>query len=76
MSRRRAAEKRNVYPDPKYQDLVLSKFINIMMLDGKKSLAEKIVYKAIEKAGTVIKNKEPNFLVFFILLRILWSNSK
>ena len=59
MSRRRAAEKRNVYPDPRYQDLVLSKFINIMMLDGKKSLAEKIVYKAIEKAGTVIKNKEP-----------------
>ena len=59
MSRRRAAEKRNVYPDPKYQDLVLSKFINIMMLDGKKSLAEKIVYRAIERAGTVIKNKEP-----------------
>ena len=46
MSRRRAAEKRNVYPDPKHDDIVLTKFINIMMLDGKKSLAEKIVYKA------------------------------
>ena len=59
MSRRRAAEKRNIYPDPKYHDLILSKFINIMMLDGKKSLSEKIVYKALDKASTVIKNKEP-----------------
>ena len=59
MSRRRAAIKRNVYPDPKYQDQVLSKFINIMMLDGKKSLAEKIVYKSMDKAATVIKNKNP-----------------
>ena len=59
MSRRRAAEKRSIYPDPKYHDLVLSKFINIMMLDGKKSLSEKIVYKALEKASSVIKNKEP-----------------
>ena len=59
MSRRRAAEKRNVYPDPKHDDIVLTKFINIMMLDGKKSLAEKIVYKALDKASSVIKNKEP-----------------
>ncbi|MAY90042.1 MAG: 30S ribosomal protein S7 [Rickettsiales bacterium] len=59
MSRRRAAEKRNIYPDPKFNDLVLSKFINIMMLDGKKSLSEKIVYKALDKASAVIKNKEP-----------------
>ena len=62
MSRRRAAIKRNVYPDPKYQDHVLSKFINIMMLDGKKSLAEKIVYKAMDKAATVFKNKNPNHI--------------
>ena len=59
MSRRRAAEKRTIFEDPKYNDLVLSKFINIMMLDGKKSLAEKIVYNALEKAGKLIKNKEP-----------------
>ena len=59
MSRRRAAIKRNVYPDPKYQDQVLSKFINIMMLDGKKSLAEKMVYKSMDKAATIIKNKNP-----------------
>ena len=59
MSRRRAAEKRTIYPDPKYNDQVLSKFVNIMMLDGKKSLAEKIVYKSMDKAATIIKNKNP-----------------
>ena len=58
MSRRRSAEKRNIYPDPKFNDLVLTKFINILMVDGKKSLAEKIVYKALDKAKTVVK-KEP-----------------
>ena len=59
MSRRRAAEKRNIYPDPKFNDQVLSKFVNIMMLDGKKSLAEKMVYKALSLASKSIKNKEP-----------------
>ena len=56
---RRAAEKRNIYPDPKFNDQVLSKFVNIMMLDGKKSLAEKMVYKALSLASKSIKNKEP-----------------
>ena len=55
MSRRRAAEKRNIYPDPKFNDLVLTKFINILMIDGKKSLAEKIVYKALNKAQNLVK---------------------
>ena len=59
MSRRRAAEKRNIYPDPQYGNQVLSKFINIMMVDGKKFLAEKVVYRALEKVSKVIKNKEP-----------------
>jgi small subunit ribosomal protein S7 len=48
MSRRHAAEKREVLPDPKFGDVVLSKFMNNIMLDGKKSAAEKIVYGAIE----------------------------
>ena len=48
MSRRHRAEKREILPDPKFGDLVLSKFINNVMLDGKKSAAEGIVYKAIE----------------------------
>ena len=41
MSRRRAAEKREILPDPKYKDLVVAKFTNSLMLDGKKSVAEK-----------------------------------
>jgi small subunit ribosomal protein S7 len=49
MARRRAAEKREVLPDPKYGDQVLTKFMNAVMLDGKKSAAERIVYGAIDK---------------------------
>lgn len=48
MSRRRAAEKRVVNPDPKYGDIVASKFINNMMVAGKKSIAETIFYGALE----------------------------
>ncbi len=48
MSRRRRPEKRIILPDPKYGDLVLSKFMNNLMLDGKKSAAERIVYGALE----------------------------
>jgi len=48
MSRRHRAEKREILPDPKFADMVLSKFINNLMLDGKKSIAEGIVYGAIE----------------------------
>ena len=48
MSRRHAAEKRQVLPDPKFKDQVLSKFMNQIMLDGKKSTAERIVYGALD----------------------------
>lgn len=48
MSRRHAAEKRVVLPEPKYGDLVLAKFINNLMVDGKKSVAERIVYGALD----------------------------
>ncbi len=48
MARRRRAEKREVLPDPIYGDLRLTKFINSVMLDGKKSVAERIVYGALE----------------------------
>ena len=55
MSRRRAAEKRKILPDPKYKDLVVAKFTNSLMLDGKKSVAESIIYGAFDliekKAG-------------------------
>ncbi len=48
MSRRHAAEKREVLPDPKFGDLVVTKFINSLMYDGKKSIAERIFYKAFD----------------------------
>jgi small subunit ribosomal protein S7 len=48
MSRRRRAEKRTILPDAKYGDLTVSKFMNNVMLDGKKSVAEGIVYGALE----------------------------
>ena len=48
MARRRRPEKRIILPDPKYGDEVLSKFMNSVMLDGKKSVAEGIVYSAFE----------------------------
>ena len=48
MSRRHRAEKREVLPDPKFGDLVLSRFMNVLMYDGKKSTAERIVYAAMD----------------------------
>lgn len=62
MSRRHRAEKREILPDPRFGDLVLSKFMNNLMLDGKKSVAESIVYGALEimekKAGNDNKSSE------------------
>jgi len=48
MSRRHSAEKRVINPDPKFGDLIVSKFMNNLMEDGKKSVAENIVYGAFE----------------------------
>ena len=48
MSRRRRAEKREILPDPKFGKVVIAKFINNIMVDGKKSKAEKIVYGAFD----------------------------
>jgi len=48
MSRRRAAQRREVLPDPKFGDLVLTRFMNSMMYSGKKSVAEGIVYGALD----------------------------
>ena len=49
MSRRRRPEKRVILPDPKFGDQILSKFMNNLMLDGKKSVAERMVYGAFDK---------------------------
>ena len=48
MSRRRKAVKRPIMPDPKFKDLIISKFTSCIMYDGKKSTAEKIVYGALD----------------------------
>ena len=48
MSRRHRAEKREINPDPKYGDIVVTKFMNALMFDGKKSVAESIVYGALD----------------------------
>jgi small subunit ribosomal protein S7 len=49
MSRRHRAEKREIIPDPKYGDLVITKFMNSLMFEGKKSAAESIVYGALAR---------------------------
>jgi small subunit ribosomal protein S7 len=52
MSRRHAAEKRPVFPDPKFGDVVISKFMSCLMYQGKRSVAEKIVYGALDQIKT------------------------
>ena len=58
MSRRHRAEKREIHPDPKFGDRDLTKFMNYIMLDGKKSVAERIVYGALDIVETKLK-REP-----------------
>ena len=62
MARRRRPEKRIILPDPKFGDEVLSKFMNSVMLDGKKSVAEGIVYGALETVET--RAKRDPILIF------------
>ncbi len=57
MSRRRRAEKRQLNQDPLYKSVLVSKFINHIMLDGKKSIAEKIMYTAMDDLGQREKGK-------------------
>ena len=62
MGRRRAAEKRKVLPDPKFGSVVVTKFVNTSMFDGKKSVAEKILHEAFECIQ--VKTKKPGLEVF------------
>ncbi|MBW1858665.1 MAG: 30S ribosomal protein S7, partial [Deltaproteobacteria bacterium] len=62
MPRKREVSKRPMMPDPKYKSKLVSKFINCMMVDGKKSVAESILYDALEIIETKIK--EPPLKVF------------
>lgn len=58
MARRRKPEKREILPDPKYKSFKLAKFVNTLMLDGKKSTAEKIIYGALDELSTK-KGQDP-----------------
>jgi small subunit ribosomal protein S7 len=51
MPRRRVVGQRKILPDPKFKSELLAKFINVLMLDGKKSIAEKIIYGALDTAA-------------------------
>ena len=62
MSRKRKAPVRKIYPDPKFHSEVVSKFINSIMYDGKRSTAEKILYDALDKIKQ--KGKEDPIKVF------------
>jgi small subunit ribosomal protein S7 len=56
MSRRRKAERREINPDPKFGDMVVSKFMNSIMKEGKKSVAERIVYGAMDRMQSRAKS--------------------
>jgi small subunit ribosomal protein S7 len=62
MSRRHSADKREINPDPKFGDLVITKFMNAVMYDGKKSVAETIVYGALDQVQA--KTKQEPVAVF------------
>jgi len=62
MARRREAEKRKVLPDPKYNDVLVGRFINSIMRQGKKSLAERLLYSAMDQVGE--KTNEEQLMVF------------
>ena len=59
MSRRRRAQKREVLPDPRYSSSLVTTLVNAVMLDGKKALAYRIVYKAFEKVSEKIGKGDP-----------------
>lgn len=59
MPRRRVVAKREILPDPKFGSQTIAKFINHVMLDGKKSVAEKIVYGALDTVVTKSKGVDP-----------------
>ncbi len=59
MSRRKSASKREILPDPVYNDLVIAKFVNKMMYQGKKSLSYKALYSALDELRNKVSGEEP-----------------
>ena len=62
MSRKKTQPKKNIVPDPKFKSTIIPKLINSIMFDGKKGVAQKIVYEAIDKIKT--KSKEEPINIF------------
>lgn len=59
MSRRKSADKREILPDPVYNDVVIAKFVNKMMIQGKKALSQKILYTALDDLRGKVSGEEP-----------------
>jgi len=59
MPRRKVVAQRTILPDPKFGDETVAKFINMLMERGKKSVAERVVYGALERIGEKVKDAEP-----------------
>jgi small subunit ribosomal protein S7 len=62
MSRRRNSDKRQINPDPRFGSLVLARFVNMLMQDGKKSIAERIVYDALDHIQAKTSNNSLDVL--------------
>ncbi|MCH7651968.1 MAG: 30S ribosomal protein S7 [Nitrospinae bacterium] len=58
MARRREAEKRQILPDPKYNDILVARFVNSLLKKGKKSLAERVLYTALDNIGEKVKDEK------------------
>ncbi len=58
MARRREAEKRQILPDPKYNDILVARFVNSLLKKGKKSLAERVLYTALDNIGEKITDEK------------------
>ncbi|MDP6454571.1 MAG: 30S ribosomal protein S7 [SAR202 cluster bacterium] len=67
MARRRRAEKRKITPDPRHQNVELSQFINKVMLNGKKTTSQRIVYSALDQASE--EARRPGIEVFEMAIR-------
>ncbi|NIQ00466.1 MAG: 30S ribosomal protein S7 [Nitrospinaceae bacterium] len=59
MARRREAEKREILPDPKFNDILVARFINNLLKRGKKSLAERVTYTALDNIGEKVPGEQP-----------------
>ena len=64
MSRRHRAERREVLPDPKFGEILITRFMNVLMYDGKKSVAERTLYGALDKIGRLAKTASSPLEIF------------